>query len=378
MKVSVITRHAITNYGSFLQAYATQEVIKELGFSCEIIDYVRTDEDYRNIEKTILSLKPEWNNSRIKRLLYLIMREPESWLAGKRFEQYRNRYLAMSKRYSSVETLRKDLPCADCYMTGSDQVWGPIGTDLYDDVYFLSFVNDDAFKLSYAASFGRTDKNIDIDNHFKNLLQGYKEILVREESAVNRIEEMGLSAKQVIDPTLLLSRDYWLNRIKEFSEKKTAIRRKYVLVYQLHNNSYLNIYASELAKRYNLDLIRVSPSLHQINRGGRFVFCPEPFTFLDLISGASCMITDSFHGTAFAINLNTHFIEVLPHNSTNTRNISILKLTGLDNRILTNPDNYDLYEHKIDFEKVNKILYNERKKSSNILKQMLEGVKQED
>ena len=54
MKVAVITRHAITNYGSFLQAYATQEVIKNLGYECTIIDYIRDDEDYHNIERTLL------------------------------------------------------------------------------------------------------------------------------------------------------------------------------------------------------------------------------------------------------------------------------------------------------------------------------------
>lgn len=30
MKVAVITRHAITNYGSLLQAYATQHIIEKI------------------------------------------------------------------------------------------------------------------------------------------------------------------------------------------------------------------------------------------------------------------------------------------------------------------------------------------------------------
>ena len=43
MKVAVITRHAISNYGSLLQTIATQKLIEGLGYACEIIDYVRTD-----------------------------------------------------------------------------------------------------------------------------------------------------------------------------------------------------------------------------------------------------------------------------------------------------------------------------------------------
>lgn len=375
MKVSVITRHAIANYGSFLQAYATQEVIQKLGHSCEIIDYVRTDEEYRNIEKTVLRLKPEWNNSKVKRFVYLVMREPESRLAGKKFEAYRNRHLKLTKRYSSSDALKMDPPISNCYITGSDQVWGPIGSEQYDDNYFLSFVRNGFPKFSYAASFGRTNRDKDIDDHFKNLLQSYDVILVREDSAVERIERMGLTAKQVIDPTLLLPRDYWIRKVEEFSIKNKVGGKGYVLVYQLHNNNRLNIYASELARKYNLRLIRVSPSFHQIIRGGKFIYCPDPFAFLRLIKDASCMVTDSFHGTAFAINLNTQFVEVLPQNGTNTRNVSILKLTGLSDRILADDDNYSLYECKIDFDKVNKIISRERENSISILTEMLNSVR---
>ena len=92
--------------------------------------------------------------------------------------------------------------------------------------------------------------------------------------------------------------------------------------------------------------------------------------FLSYIKNAECMITDSFHGTAFAINFNTQFVEVLPNNKTGTRNISILKMTGLSNRIA---NNYDLSVSRewIDFSEANKALEIERKKSIQILNEML-------
>ncbi len=375
MKVSVITRHAITNYGSFLQAYATQEVVEQLGHSCELIDYIRTDETYRNIEKTVLKLKPEWNSSGLKRFAYRVMREPESRIAGKRFELYRNRHLKLTRRYSSGDDLKANPPVSDCYITGSDQVWGPIGADQYDDNYFLSFVEDSFPKFSYAASFGRSSQDTDTENHFKSLLQRYDELLVREDSAVERIEAMGLNAKQVIDPTLLLSRDYWTSKIQEFSKSYYEDRRPYILIYQLHNNNRLNEYASELAKRNHLDLVRISSSIHQITRGGKFIYCPDPFTFLNLIKEATCMVTDSFHGTAFAINLNTQFVEVLPQNGTSTRNASILKLTGLSGRILGESNDYSLFDQEIDYNAVNSILLAERNKSISVFREMLNRVK---
>lgn len=40
MKVSLMTRHAILNYGSLLQTIATQTVIQKLGYECEAADYI--------------------------------------------------------------------------------------------------------------------------------------------------------------------------------------------------------------------------------------------------------------------------------------------------------------------------------------------------
>ena len=77
MKVAVITRHAITNYGSLLQAIATQEIVKQLGNECEIIDYIRKDESFWKSERTLIKKKTEWNNSPLKKLIYLALRSPE-------------------------------------------------------------------------------------------------------------------------------------------------------------------------------------------------------------------------------------------------------------------------------------------------------------
>ena len=365
MKVSVITRHAVTNYGSFLHAYATQIVIEQLGHECEIIDYIRPDENYKSIEKTILKHKPKWNSSLLKRIIYLIMRQPESIIAGKRFERYRNEYLHLTPRYTSVQEVRENIPDADCYITGSDQVWGPIGTGKYDECYFLSFTKENDYRFSYAASFGRTKESPDIEKYLRDQLIKYHCILVREDSAVSRIKEMGLQAAQVIDPTMLLDKGFWR------SKATGKLREKYILIYQLHNNPRLGRFAKELAIMKGVKLIRVSVSLHQMVREGSFIYCPDPFKFLFLIDNAECLITDSFHGTAFAINLNTPFIEILPDNGTRTRNVNILQMTGLSDRILKEEDDYTLADRKIDFCMVNEILENERENSKEKLSNML-------
>ena len=120
-----------------------------------------------------------------------------------------------------------------------------------------------------------------------------------------------------------------------------------------------------------LPLVRISTSFHQLVRPGKFIWCPGVGEFLSYVKNAECMITDSFHGTAFAINFNTQFVEVLPNNRTGTRNTSILKLTGLSDRVLKNPEDIELAFKKIDFSNANEVIQRERKKSIKILSSMI-------
>lgn len=369
MKVAVITRHSINNYGSLLQAMATQSVIELLGHECVIIDYIRNDETIIERERTELSKKEAWNDSTMRRMLYLLMRQPESILSGIRFERMQKQFLNLTRRYSHRDELITNKPVADCYMTGSDQVWGPVGRGEYDDCYCLSFTEESDRRFSYAASFGHTEFTPELELYYKKWLSRYKQLLVREDTAQKMLSDWGLHAQQVIDPTLLLPKEYWSKLIS-----KRQIKEKYILIYQLHNNDRLGHYADTLARKEGLKLIRVSQSLHQITREGKLIWCPGIKEFLSLIENAECMITDSFHGTAFAINLNTPFIEILPNNNTGTRNMSILRLTGLTNRILGEEDDYDIIKNRINFDVVNKIVENERKRSIELLDLMLKSV----
>ena len=367
MKVSVITRHAITNYGSLLQALATQVIIEKLGYDCEIINYIRADESYKNLEKTLLKRKTDWNQNPLRKFVYLLLRQPESYFAGKKFEHEQREYLKLSKLYALKEELINDRPDADIYMTGSDQVWGPMGDGSYDSAYCLSFVPDSFKKIAYAASFGHTDMTKELCTYYKRWLKRYEHIAVREDSAVNFLNTIDIDAQQVIDPTLLLTQEEWSNYMGE------KIDKKYVLVYQIHNDKRLGEYALKVAKAKGLPLLRVSASLHQITRPGKLIWCPSIKNFLSYVNNAECMITDSFHGTAFAINFNTPFIEVLPNNNTGTRNMSILRLTGLSNRILKDEYDLSLANEEIDFTYANRVMEQKRIESIDILKNMIEN-----
>lgn len=365
MDIKVITRHAPSNYGSLLQSIATITILERLGCRCEIIDYIRKDEQGLKAILTVLNNKEGWNGNFIKKMLFILFRYPEEKIAERKFERMRSQFLKLTRRCATI----KDLSAltADVFMTGSDQVWGPTITGKYDEAYFLSFVRN-VPKVAFAASFGRTDFDDSIMSAYKCLLSTYKAIAVRENAAVDLLGQMGIPCVgQVLDPTLLLTGDEW----SKFINRKSSLPQRYVLVYQLHNNPALNEYAKNLAAHVGLPLYRVSPTFHQFRRGGKFIYLPDLGEFLSAIKNCSYFITDSFHGTAFALNFNRQFIEVLPNNKTGSRNQSILKLTGLKNRIVTDFKDFSICEKFIDFGEVNRILEYERNKSLNILQTII-------
>lgn len=367
MKVAVITRHAVFNYGSLLQTIATQRCIEDLGCECVVIDYQRLDEDYHKITDVLLANNKRWNRNIATKLLYKTLQSPKFLIMGKHFEVMREGRIKLTRRYESMEELKANKPEADIYLTGSDQVWGPIGAENYDPAYFLDFLGEKDKRVSYAASFGKTDFTPELKREMRRLLKAYDFISVRESSAVDIISDMGIKdVYQVLDPTLLLNSDYW----DDYIEGKFP--QNYILIYQLHNNPKMMEYAYAMAKRTRLQLVTMSSiAQHLIHMGSKHVFLPTLGQWLGYIKNADFMITDSFHGTAFAINFNTAFVNILPE-GTATRNQSILELTGLENRIVRDYEDFSFYEKRIDFSAVNEQIFMARDVSFQQLRAMLD------
>lgn len=365
MKVDVITRHSVPNYGSLLQAYATQSVIEELGCKAEIINYTRYDERYKNLVKSLLKGKI-WDNNFVMRTIYKIIQTPNYARMYTKFEKYRKDFLKESKlEYGSLKELKENIPHADVYCSGSDQIWGKIGTVEYDESYFLKFVKDKTKKcIAYSSSFGKEKLDENLEKNLSKLLDNYSEILVREDTAKYILKKHGFNnVEQVLDPTLLLTKKQWeilANRV----ENKY---KKYVLVYQLHDNKNFNKYAKEFSKKTGLKLLRISPSIYHITRSGKLIYLPNQYEFLSLFKNAEYILTDSFHATVFSIIFNRKFIDVLPE-KTSTRIVSLLKLVGLQERILNDYNDFSFVNKEINFVDCNKILEQERKRSINLFK----------
>ena len=368
MKVDVITRHSVANYGSILQSYATQKIIEQLGYECEIIDYTRLEEQGKNKSKTLCRNSKTWNKNVLTRLIYRVIQTPNYLYAYNKFKKFRRKLLKQTNiEYSSIEELKINPPKADIYCSGSDQIWGKIGTHECDEAYFLGFVPEGSKCISYAASIGKENISNEIKESIRKFLPKYSKILVREKSAVDIIKKEGITnVEQVLDPTLLLNQIEW-NEMANYNPKE----QKYVLVYQLHDNKKFVEYAKKFAKKVKLPLLRICPSTQSIIRGGKPIILPTPQEFISYFKNAEYIVTDSFHGTVFSLIFNKKFVDILP-NETSTRIISILELTNLKSRILKSYDDFSLIGKEINYNEVNKILQDERSKSIEKFKNAIE------
>ena len=134
--VGMITLHDVANYGSCLQAYATQQVFKKLGWGSVIIDYHRPN---NRPEAHIRSFFKRRGFSENSVLFKTVSSQPASFVfrryylrRGRVFEQFRKQYLSLTSPYYSEEELEQNPPIADIYCTGSDQVWNSVWNEGFE------------------------------------------------------------------------------------------------------------------------------------------------------------------------------------------------------------------------------------------------------
>lgn len=355
MKVGIITLHRVVNYGSVLQAYATQEVLKKLGFETEIIDYYPPRMTKRGMLSRIRNKGDKFKNPLICFAAQVIIFPSYIKRFGVFEDFLKNRLHMSSKTYYKASELND---CKyDIYLTGSDQVWNSEWNECLDAPFYLSFAPDNVKKLAYAASFGRAKLDETEKEETRKLLERYDAISVREKSGVDVLKDMGLNGVNVLDPTLLLTGEEW-NRI---SSKKYA-GEKYILVYNLNRNSKIDKYAYNLSQKTGLKIKFLSYQLHEFYKKGQMICNPKVEDFLALIANAEYVITDSFHATAFSLNFQRKFVIVYP-GKYSTRLQSILEILGLTDRVAKDESDLSVVDNNIDYAKVNQILSGERHKS---------------
>lgn len=337
MKIGIITIHNSPNYGACLQSYALWKYLDMQGHDVEIIDL------YRPFQKEYVwskKYKSYTKNSSYRSIFSTLVRKVKlknkiqrtfSEEAFLKFHKF-NSLIRLSKAYKGIDELYADPPLYDLYISGSDQLWNP--TQPYClEPYFLTFAPSGSKKISFSTSIGDTNIPERVKCDFKKWLDDYAAISVREKQGKALLESfIDKEIYQVADPTFLLEQQSWKSLATMPSFKKP-----YILLFALQHNQSLFDYVRKIAKECNKHLFYLcqvvesedSENCTIINNAG----IEE---FLGYVAKADLLITESFHGTVFALLMGSRnfYAYIATNNKRGSRIEDLLSPFGLSEHIL--------------------------------------------
>ena len=323
------------NFGAVITYYALYKIIEDFGYNPILI--------YNNINLD--------NNN-----LYTDMR-------GNKFGL---KYLNIANEYFNKEELEKLNEKCDTFIVGSDQVWRYYYHKNNIFYYLLNFTsNYKKKKIAYSSSFGIQHSDCDYKNKiiFRYYLKQFDNVSVREDDGVRICrEDFDVSATQVLDPVFLINDyDYLI------SKSSKNVNHKFIAVYSLYTNI-----------QNELDFIsnKLSLNIEYLNKDNNEDSIED---WLWTIKNCELLITDSFHGSCFAIIFNKPFVCILNEESGISRLESLSNMFDIKERIITdlsevmNNTNFLL---RMDYSKINEKLKIEKEKSLKWLKNALENKKE--
>lgn len=325
MKIKILTYHRAHNYGAVLQAFALKEIIKDLGYEVEIIDYWSWNHqgDYQLIPKFRRSSIRSTLSSFIQLLVKIIPILARRY----RFNFFIRNFLVQR---SGIIRLKEDLEMiqSDLIVLGSDQIWRKSNyadTPDYEWEYFGDYFGPKTSLISYAASMGVVSSSkTEITNIIKRLKK-FKKISVRELNLKETLLKNGLdNVKQVLDPCFLLGKDQWT---KIFNLHSTD--EKYILVYNLRESKKIDLQAKEISNQLGFKIIRITGNANNWYLTNYTLQGSGPIGFLNLIKNAQFVISSSFHGVVFSIIFERQFLamDMEPNSSRVTSLLDGLKLS---------------------------------------------------
>ncbi|SFX01827.1 polysaccharide pyruvyl transferase family protein [Ruminococcus sp. XPD3002] len=370
-KIGIITFHSAYNYGSVLQAFATQETVRALGYVPEIINYRLAEQ-----RRVYANLRFKYGVKELIKdltLLPMYRKRNQKYAA---FEDFFAKHLFLTQEVAGVEETLALMQQYETAISGSDQIWNKHSLELeansWDFMKPYLLADFAGKKVSYASS--TANMSHEELEKIKPYLDKFAHIAMRESSSAAVISIMlGRAVESVLDPTFLLDRTAWIKALSLKDEPSNNI-----VYYSLGGLKRFNVIRpvlNELAKREKCKVIVITPFCYV---GGNRVFEPHPeygpVDFLQALRNAKMVVTDSYHGTILSVNLGKDVYSLCKKGGSEFRKTDILKAVGLEERVIYEPQKLvEVRMTPIDYNVVQAYIEQHREQSIAYLKHALEG-----
>lgn len=321
MKIGILTFHHGINHGGFLQTYALQNTLRQLGYENKIINY-------RNIRHFCKKY----------RLLFFTPRLVNNFRKWLKFRR-NHKQLDMSHFAFTVKKVAREY--FDVVILGSDEIWNFENPMFgFDPIYFGNGLNSKRV-ISYAASFGAFDADKRIPKEICESINKISHVSVRDENCQKIISRItGKNVPILLDPTFLY----------DFVEERECPSSNFILVYGIFREKEHVDGIQSFARSQNKNTISIAyrNPWCDIN-----IISLDAFELLEYFKRADMVITNMFHGTLFSIKYNKAFCTILTPYRKHKYEPMLFRL-GLSDRVLSYDNPLDrIFSREIDFGSVN-------------------------
>lgn len=337
MKIGLVTFHAAHNYGAMLQAYALQDYLTDQ-FDCrvEFVNYFPAYAEEANRKyPRITGLRNLIKATVLLPFKASLIRRYD------RFEVFKAKFLQLSGRYLTYESLEKSILDYDLLIVGSDQVWNLQNGG--NPFFFLTFNKQKIPAIAYAPSFGTEQIQDELRTQFEQWVLNYDRVSVREDTGKTIFEGLGFVVQdkfgevpQVVDPVFLKEREFWSDLASE-----RQLKSKYIAFYSLETSTMLSECVTRISKFLRLPVVILGkPGSYMGKIKTVIAIDAGPNEFLSWVKNAEMVVTNSFHATAFSSVFEVPYI-VIAHSSRNSRMESLLRILRTSDRVIHTVEDLD-------------------------------------
>ena len=363
------------NFGTCLQAFALYTKIKECGYKPIIIRYKRENRPVSQSNNSGSKINKLKNASPKMLFEYAISyKNIRDRKVG--FSKFRNKYLEFTAEVNYRDYIADDtINGFDGYVCGSDMIWSEEFADDWN-YFYLNFAPE-CKRIAYAPSFGKNEISINNRSLCGKLLEGIKYISCREVAGTAMLKQYyGMRVQQVVDPTLLLTKDDW-DALME--NNQPILEDKYILTYVFGGitGGREKIFSQIQNRKWGVHkIIPMNRSQYGKDSVNGIL---GPKEFINLYKNAEFIVTDTFHGLIFALIYEKPFVVLKREDGGHwakysDRMTSTLSMLGLEERYIDSnaiiPDKFNY----LDYTTINDKLKIKRDESFSYLKNSLEGV----